>query len=411
MARKFGRRSFLAGTAAAAAMPWAPAVAGAQGVRLGLLTVKTGPLAQGGLQMEQGLSVFLKQKGSTLAGRPVELIVADTGGNPAGAKTKAQELVERDKVDFIVGPLAAFELLAISAYIEQAQVPLLSLAAADDMTQRKPNSYFVRASATSSQCGHPLGDYAAKEMNLKRVATISEDFAFGYEQAGGFQRVFEGEGGRIVKKLWPPLNTADFTPFLAQIADVDGVWNGFAGANPIKFNQQYAGLGLKAKYPVLGGWTAYDDALLKSFGDDAMGAISAAWYSSDLDTASNRRFVADMVKQYGNLPGGYAAGTFINGMCIEAALEKTGGKTDDRAALIAALRGVSLTDTPRGTFHFDRFGNVVGNVFIRRLERKDGRLVNTIVKTYPNVSQFWTFDEKKYLAQPVYSRDYPPLRS
>ena len=411
MARKFGRRSFLAGTAAAAAMPWAPAVAGAQGVRLGLLTVKTGPLAQGGLQMEQGLSVFLKQKGSTLAGRPVELIVADTGGNPAGAKTKAQELVERDKVDFIVGPLAAFELLAISAYIEQAQVPLLSLAAADDMTQRKPNSYFVRASATSSQCGHPLGDYAAKEMKLKRVATISEDFAFGYEQAGGFQRVFEGEGGRIVKKLWPPLNTADFTPFLAQIADVDGVWNGFAGANPIKFNQQYAGLGLKAKYPVLGGWTAYDDALLKSFGDDAMGAISAAWYSSDLDTASNRRFVADMVKQYGNVPGGYAAGTFINGMCIEAALEKTGGKTDDRAALIAALRGVSLTDTPRGTFHFDRFGNVVGNVFIRRLERKDGRLVNTIVKTYPNVSQFWTFDEKKYLAQPVYSRDYPPLRS
>ena len=409
MARKFGRRSFLAGTAAAA-MPWAPAVAGAQGVRLGLLTVKTGPLAQGGLQMEQGLSVFLKQKGSMLAGRPVELIVADTGGNPAGAKTKAQELVERDKVDFIVGPLAAFELLAISAYIEQAQVPLLSLAAADDMTQRKPNSYFVRASATSSQCDHPLGDYA-KEMNLKRVATISEDFAFGYEQAGGFQRVFEGEGGRIVKKLWPPLNTADFTPFLAQIADVDGVWNGFAGANPIKFNQQYAGLGLKAKYPVLGGWTAYDDALLKSFGDDAMGAISAAWYSSDLDTASNRRFVADMVKQYGNVPGGYAAGTFINGMCIEAALEKTGGKTDDRATLIAALRGVSLTDTPRGTFHFDRFGNVVGNVFIRRLERKDGRLVNTIVKTYPNVSQFWTFDEKKYLAQPVYSRDYPPLRS
>jgi branched-chain amino acid transport system substrate-binding protein len=411
MAWTLDRRQFLAGTAAASALPWAPAIAVDAGVRIGLLTVKTGPLAQGGLQMEQGFTVFLKQRNMSLAGRKVELTVADTGGNPAGAKTKAQELVERDHVDFIVGPLAAFELLAITTYVEQAKVPMLSLAAADDMTQRRPNAFFVRASATSSQCCHPLADYAAKEMKLKRAATISEDFAFGYEQAGGFQRAFEDNGGVIVKKLWPPLNTADFTPFLAQLADVDGIWNGFAGSNPIKFNQQYAELGLKTKYPILGGWTAYDDALLKSFGDEAAGAISAAWYSSDLDTPSNKQLVADMVKDYGNIPGGYAAGMYIAGMIIEAALHKTGGTTADKDALIAALRGVSLTDTPRGAFRFDRLGNVIGNVFIRKLERKDGKLVNTILKTYRDVSQFWTYDEKQYLAQPVYSRDYPPLKS
>jgi branched-chain amino acid transport system substrate-binding protein len=413
MARTVDRRKFLWGTAAAAALPWVsgPAVAQGAPVRIGLLTVKTGPLAQGGIQMEQGITVFLKQKNNMLAGRKVELISADTGGNPAGAKTKAQELIERDNVDFIVGPLAAFELLAITDYVQQAKVPLLSLAAADDMTQRKPNPYFVRASATSSQCCQPLGDYAAKEMKLKRVATINEDFAFGYEQVGGFQKVFEDEGGRIVKKLWTPIATPDYTPYLAQISEVDGVWNGFAGSNPIKFNQQYAAFGLKDKYPRLGGWTAYDDALLKSFGDDAIGAISAAWYSSDLDTPTNKRFVADMVRDYGGIPGGYAAGLYINGMCIEAALEKTGGKTDDKQKLIEALRAVSLTDTPRGAFHFDHLGNVVGNVFIRRLERKNGKLVNTIVKTYPNVSQFFTYDEKKFLAQPVYSRDYPPLKS
>jgi branched-chain amino acid transport system substrate-binding protein len=411
MAWTLDRRQFLAGTAAASALPWAPAVAQDAGVRIGLLTVKTGPLAQGGLQMEQGMTVFLKQRNASLAGRKVELVVADTGGNPAGAKTKAQELIERDHVDFIVGPLAAFELLAITAYVEQAKVPMLSLAAADDMTQRKPNAFFVRASSTSSQCCHPLADYAAKEMKLKRALTITEDFAFGYEQAGGFQRGFEDNGGTVVKKLWPPLNTADFTPFLAQIADVDGVWNGFAGSNPIKFNQQYAEFGLKAKYPILGGWTAYDDALLKSFGEEAVGAVSAAWYSSDLDTPSNKQLVADMVKDYANIPGGYAAGIYIAGMCIEAALQKTGGKTADKDALIAALRGVSLADTPRGAFHFDHLGNVIGNVFIRKLERKDGKLVNTIVKTYRDVSQFWTYDEKQYLTQPVYSRDYPPLKS
>ena len=198
MALKLDRRKFLAGTALAT-LPWTPAIAQSAGVRVGLLTDKTGPLAQGGNQMEQGLTVFLKQRNSTLAGRKVELTVADCGGNPAGAKTKAQELIERDKVDFIVGPLAAFELLAISAYVEEAKVPMLSLAAADDMTQRKPNAWFIRASSTSSQCCHPLGDYAATEMKLKRMATITEDFAFGYEQAGGFQRAFEDKGGTIVK--------------------------------------------------------------------------------------------------------------------------------------------------------------------------------------------------------------------
>jgi len=411
MPRLLARRKFLSAAAVASAVPWAPALAQAVPARIGLLTVKTGPLAQGGIQMEQGISAFLKVQNYTLAGRKVELISADTGGNPAGAKTKAQELIERDRVDFVVGPLAAFELLAITDYVQQARVPMLSLAAADDMTQRKPNPWFVRASATSSQCCHPLGDYAAKEMKLARLATVTEDFAFGYEQTGGLQHVFEDTGGRVLKKLWPPLATTDYTPYLAQISDVDGVWNGFAGSNPIKFNQQYADFGLKEKYPRLGGWTAYDDALLRGFGDEAVGAISAAWYSSALETPSNQRFVADMVRDYGNIPGGYAAGCYINGMCIAAALEKTGGGTEDKDALIAALRGVSLSDTPRGAFRFDSLGNVVGNVFIRRLERKDGKLVNTIVKTYSNVSQFWTYDPKQYLAQPVYSRDYPPLKS
>src|SRR4051812_32799341 len=262
MAWTLDRRSFLAGSALAAAAPARVAFAQGAPVKIGLLTVKTGPLAQGGIQMEQGLTVFLKDRGATLAGRKVEMISADTGGNPAGAKTKAQELVERDKVDFLVGPLAAFELLAITDYVRQAQVPLLSVAAAEDMTQRKTNPWFVRASATSSQACHPLADYAAKELKLKRMATISEDFAFGYEQCGGFQRAFEDNGGKIVKKLWPPLVTADYTPYVAQISNVDGVFQGFAGSNPVKFMRQYAELGLNEKIPLLGGETAVDDALL-----------------------------------------------------------------------------------------------------------------------------------------------------
>jgi branched-chain amino acid transport system substrate-binding protein len=414
MPRKLNRRTFLAGTAAgtaAAALKFpTPAIAQGAPFKIGLLTVKTGPLAQGGIQMEQGIVTFLKEKSYTLAGRKVELLVADTGGNPAGARTKAQEVIERDKVNVILGPLAAFELLAITDYVRDKATPLISLAAAEDVTQRRANPFVIRPSATSAQCCHAMGDYAAKELKYRRAATISEDFAFGYEQIAGFLRVFEDGGGRVVKKLWPPLVTPDYTPFIAQIGNVDCVFNGFAGSNPVKFMRSYADLGLKGKIPLLAGWTAMDDALLRSLGDEAVGVVSAAFYSADFGSNSNKRFVAAMQKDYNVLPGGYSAGMYVAGQCVEAAIQALGGKADDRKALAEALHQVSLTDTPRGPVRFDRYGNVVGDVFIRRCERKGGRLVNTVIKTYPNVSQFWTYNEREFLANPVYARDYPPAK-
>jgi branched-chain amino acid transport system substrate-binding protein len=403
-------KGMLATGVSAVALPL-PAIAQAAPFKIGLLTVKTGPLAQGGIQMEQGIVTFLKEKSYTLAGRKVELLVADTGGNPAGARTKAQEVIERDKVNVILGPLAAFELLAITDYVRDNATPLISLAAAEDVTQRRANPFVIRPSATSAQCCHVMGDYAAKELNYKRAATISEDFAFGYEQMAGFQRAFEDNGGKVVKKLWPPLVTPDYTPFIAQIGNVDCVFNGFAGSNPVKFMRSYADLGLKAKTPLLAGWTAMDDALLRSLGDEAVGVISAAYYSADFGSDSNKRFVAAMQKDYNVLPGGYSAGMYVAGQCVEAAIQALGDKADDRKALADALHKVSLSDTPRGPVKFDQYGNVVGDVFIRRCERKGGALVNTVIKTYPGVSQFWTYNEKEFLANPVYARDYPPAKN
>src|SRR5690348_3493929 len=366
MSRKITRRKFMAATAAgvaAAAFKFpAPALAQAAPFKLGLLTVKTGPLAQGGIQMEQGIVTYLKEKNYTFAGRKVEFVSADTGGNPAGAKTKAQELIERDKVDAIVGPLAAFELLAITDYVAQHKTPMMSLAAAEDMTQRKPNPYFVRASATSSQAMHPMADFAAKELKLKRVVTISEDFAFGYEQMGGFQQTFEDAGGKIVKKLWPPIVTPDYTPYLAQIGDCDGVCQGFAGSNPLRFLKQYAAAGLK--YPVVTGETGGDDALLRSFGDEAVGLYSACPYTLDLNTESNKRFVAAMNKDYGVDPGFYCAGLYVNCQVADAGLKAVNGDPSDRVKFMAALKAINLTNTPRGPIKFDHLNNVIGNIYI-----------------------------------------------
>jgi branched-chain amino acid transport system substrate-binding protein len=413
MSRKFTRRKFMAATTAGAAAATfkfpMPAVAQAAPFKLGLLTVKSGPLAQGGIQMEQGVVTFLKEKNYTFASRKVDFISADTGGNPAGTKTKAQELVEREKVDAILGPLAAFELLAITDYIKEQKVPMLSLAGAEDMTQRRPNPYFLRPSATSSQAMHPMADFAANELKLKKVVTISEDFAFGHEQMGGFQQTFEEHGGKIVNKIWPPLVTPDYTPFVAQIADCDGVCQGFAGSNPLRFMKTYAAAGLK--FPVVTGETGGDDALMRSAGDEFVGMYSCCPYTLDLATDSNKRFIAAMQKDYGVDPGFYAAGLYVSAAVVAAGLEKAGGKADDKDAFVKTLRSVKLKDTPRGEISFDHFGNVIGDFYIRRVEKVNGKLVNKTVKTYKNVSQFWTYDEKKFLEQPVYSRNFPPVKA
>jgi branched-chain amino acid transport system substrate-binding protein len=416
MSRKITRRKFMATTAAGAAVAAVkfptPAIAQAAPFKLGLLTVKTGPLAQGGIQMEQGVITYLKEKNYTMAGRKVEFFSADTGGNPAGTKTKVQELVERDKVDTILGPLAAFELLAITDYIAQNKMPLLSLAAAEDMTQRRPNPYFIRASATSAQAMHPMADYAAKELKLKRVICISEDFAFGHEQMGGFQQTFEDNGGKILKKIWPPLVTPDYTPYVAQISDCDGVCQGFAGSNPLRFMKAYDSAGLK--FPVVSGETGGDDALLKSFGDEAIGLMSCIPYTLDLETDGNHRFVDGMLKNFNTVPGQYAGLLYVNCQVVEAGLKALNGDSSDKTKLVAAMRAVNLTDTPRGPVKFDHFGNVIGDFYVRKLGKEGAKyglsLWNKTVKTYHNVGQFWTYDEKKFLAQPVYSRDYPPLK-
>jgi branched-chain amino acid transport system substrate-binding protein len=143
--------------------------------------------------------------------------VADTAGVPATAKAKAIELVERDKVDLIMGPLAAFEWLAIKDYLGEHKMPTVGFGGAEDLAQRHRDPYQVRTSDSSAQCLYPLADYASKEMKLKAAITAGDDFAFGYEQVGGFQSVFEDDGGRVIKKLWSPFNTPDYVPYLAQI--------------------------------------------------------------------------------------------------------------------------------------------------------------------------------------------------
>jgi branched-chain amino acid transport system substrate-binding protein len=380
-------------------------------LRIGFLTVRTGPLAAGGRQMEEGINLFLKERNNTLAGRKVQVFFADTAGQPAQAKTKAQELVEREKVHILVGPLATFEALALDEYVLQAKVPLLPpmSAAQNDLAQQKKSDYVIHTYGTAAQAMYPLGDYAATKLGVKRLAMIADDFTYGHEGAAGLQKAFEDAGGKVVQKLWPPLNAPDYGSFIGQLkTNVDGVYAGFAGSNPLRFLRAYREYGLKTT--VFGNPTLTDEGILKNMGDEALGVYTASWYAVDHDAPDNRRFVAAIRKEYNVAPGFYTAATYTSGLWIEEAMKLVKGRFEDKAALVKALHEVKLEHGPMGPLRLDEYGKPILNVYIRKVERRNGELVNVTVATYENVSQFWKYDPKAFIAGPQYSRDYPPLK-
>ena len=382
-------------------------------IRVGFLTIKSGALAAGGKQMEDGIQLFLKERNNTLNGRKVELFIADTSGQPAITKTKAQELVEKNKVQVIIGPLAAFEALALDDYIRKMEIPTIApSAAAEDLTQRKANPWFVRAVGSSAQSSHALGDYAAKDLKLKRVAIIGDDFAYGHETVAGFQRTFEENGGKVVQKLWSPLNVTDYGPYIVQLKpNVDAVYVAFAGGNGAKFLKQYNEYGMINKLPLLGSMTAFDEGILPSMGPEAVGIISSGWYAAGIKNPENAKLVQSMNAAYKMDPGYYSMGAYNAGLMLEQALKDTNGNIDNKQQFMSALKTVQINNDPLGKFKLDALGNPIMDVYIRKVQMVNGKLSNAVIKTYPNVSQFWTYKTGDFLANPVYSRDYPPANN
>jgi ABC-type branched-subunit amino acid transport system substrate-binding protein len=272
---------------------FAPATARAQGgsVKIGMLAPLTGPFAQIGKDMVNGTELYLDEIGRQMGGRKVELIVEDDEGNPATALNKTRKLVEQDKVHIVTGGLLANVGYALQPYLDGQRVPATyPVMAADDITQRKPAKYIVRTGWATSQPMHPFAEWVVKNTKYRKVAFIGMDYAFGYETLGGFQHVFEREGGQIVQKIWTPLNTNDFAPFLAQIKrDADAVLGLFVGRLALQFMKQYEESGLKGKLPLLGGGTLTDESVLPQMGDEAIGTITALHYSQALDNPANQK--------------------------------------------------------------------------------------------------------------------------
>jgi len=381
-------------------------------IRIGYFGPLTGNFSQTGKDMTDGFTLFWEEVGYKAAGREVKVIVEDSDPEPTGALTKIRRLVEQEKVHTVAGGLLAATGYAIAPYLEQNKIPTVyPVMAPDDITQRKPVRWIVRTSLTGSQATHPLGDYSYKQLGLRRMATISMDYAFGWETNGGFQRVFEEHGGKVVQRIWTPLTVQDYAPYLASLKkDVDGVYACHTGGLSPRFLKTWMDTGLKGKVALVGVGTLTDENVLKGMGDESLGVITSLIYSSALDNPANRKFSAAYEKRYNRTTSAYSAEGYTAARFYHDALRAINGEAEDKEKLIAALRKVEVGDDPRGPMKLDDLGNPTQNVYIRKVERVGGRLQNTVVYTYPNVSQFWTYDKEQYLKSPAYDRNYPPCK-
>ena len=381
-------------------------------IKVGFMSSLTGPLSPNGKDMLNSFELFLAEQGGKLGGREVKLITEDDAGNPATGLTKLRGMVEGQGIQLLVGPLSAAVGYAIRDYIDGNKLPtLFPIVAGEDITQRKRTLYIVRTGWSSAQPSHPFGKWVYDNLKYRRIAMIGYDFAFGWEVAAGFQRTFEEAGGQIVQKLWPPLFTSDFGPYISQLKrDVDAVYAVFSGADALRFAKQYEDAGLKARLPLIGSGTFTDEHVLRTMGDEVLGVVTALHYSAALNNPLNRKFVQAYETKFKQVPSYYSEGTYVAGLQLKRALEALGGDGESGERFIAALHKVELTDTPRGPIRFDEYGNPIQNIYVRKVERVGGRLQNSVIYTFEKVSQFWTYKPDEYLKNPVDDRNFPPCK-
>ncbi|HTU00436.1 MAG TPA: ABC transporter substrate-binding protein [Candidatus Sulfotelmatobacter sp.] len=394
-------------------LPLSPALSAQKGpIKIGFLAPQTGNFAQLGLDMVDGIKMYLQEINYTVAGRKIELIVDDEGDNPSTAVTKARKLITQDGVHLASGIFMTSAAYAVAPVFDAAQVPLMiSVSAGDDLTQRKHVKYVSRLAPTGGEIGHAAGDYAYKKLGWRKAVILGFDYAWGYENAGGFQRVFEDLGGQVIQKTYAPVATADFGPYIANLKhDADGVFDVITGAASVRFLKALRASGLMDKWKVLIPGTGTDEAILPAIGDAGLGVISFYHYSGAIQTPENEKFAADMRRIFKKEPSLGSALSYTAGQWLVKAIEAINGDVENKEKLVQAIGAVELSKSVRGPMKMDKYGHAVQNMYVRRVDKVGTGYQNTVVDVYPMFGQFYKYDPETFLKSPVYSRDYPPCK-
>src|SRR3954468_10100036 len=371
---------------AAAAMSYAAPVLAADGtVKIGLIVPMTGGQASTGKQLDNAVRLYIQQHGDTVAGHKIEVILKDDGANPENTKRLVQELIVNEKVEIIAGFGITPTALVAAPLATQAKIPeIVMLAGTSIITERSP--YIVRTSFTLAQSSTIIGDWAARN-GIKKVATLTTDYAPGHDALQFFKTRFTAGGGEVVDEIKVPLVNPDFAPFLQRVKDAkpDAIFVFVPGGQGGNFMKQFSERGLdKSGIRVIGPGDVTDDDLMGGMSDAALGTVTAHMYSAAHDSALNKAFVGAYKGAFAARPGFVAVGGYDGMHLIYEALKKTGGKSDGDA-LVEAMKGMKW-ESPRGVISIDpETRDIVQNIYIRKVEKRDGELYNIEFQTFEAV--------------------------
>jgi len=372
----------------AAALAAAIVVAGPAGaqdaVKIGMVMPMTGPLAAAGQQVLAGARLYVKQHGDTVAGKKIELIARDDASSGETGKRLIQELIVNDKVDIVGGGLTA-DLLASAGLITEAQKPtVIMISSTTAVIEKSP--FFVRTSCTLAQSSAILADWTMKK-GLAKAVTLVTEFAPGLEAEETFTNNYKAAGGQIAEAIRVPLRSPDFAPFLQRVKEAapQALFVFVPSTQAATFAKQFVERGLdKAGITLIGPGDLTDDEALPNMGDAMLGAVTAHFYSAAHTSALNAAFIDAYRKETKDAANFMAVSGYDGMHAIYEALKKTAGITEGKA-LIAAMRGMTW-ESPRGQMSIDRnTGEVVHNIYIRKVEKSGGELRNVEFETFNNV--------------------------
>jgi branched-chain amino acid transport system substrate-binding protein len=364
--------------AALAALLGTSAANAQETVKIGLILPYSGQFADTATQIDNGIKLYMKQHGDTVAGRKIEIIRKDTGGvAPDVAKRLAQELIVRDKVDMLAGFALTPNTMAASDISDQAKKFMVIMNAATSIITTK-SSYSARTSMTLPMVGETMGNWAHKS-GIRKAYTMVSDFGPGHDAEGAFHRAFKAAGGEIVGSVRMPVANPDFSAFVQRAKDLnpESIFIFVpGGAQPAALGKAFAERGVDpAKIKIMGTGEVVDEQAVKSMGDAALGIITAWHYDFNLDSKMNKDFVAAHNAEFKRNPDFFSVGGYDGMHLIYEALKKTAGKTDGEA-LIAAAKGLSW-ESPRGPVSIDpETRDIIQTIYIRKVEKVGGELRN-----------------------------------
>ncbi|WP_027016987.1 ABC transporter substrate-binding protein [Comamonas composti] len=357
----------------------APALA-AETVRVGMIATYSGPYADYGRQFDAGMALYLKESGGLLGGRKAEIIKKDTGGAaPDASKRMAQELIVREKVQFLTGLDFSPNAYAVAPLVTQARIPTLVMnASSSAITTSSP--YIARLSFTVQQVSDPMARWMLAK-GINEAYTVVADYASGTDSYTAFEKAFTEGGGKIVGSVRTPMNNPDFSAYVQRIKDAKpkAVFFFFpSGVMPPAFLKVWKERGMaQAGIQLFATGEATDDSYMEVTGDVAKDLVTSHHYSYDHDSAKNRKFVADFEKEFGTKmrPSYFAVAAYDAMAAMDLALRKTGGNTAGDAVM-AALKGLQF-ESPRGPIEIDAATrDIVQTVYVRKTELKNGKWVN-----------------------------------